>query len=367
MAVDLLKSRLFEREEQQGALFDVLHGWEMPRVFSDATQEHEAVRNAAGLIDLTNLGALTISGGEAIQFLNGLVTNDVKTLDTGRWMRAAFLTGHGKVRALCLVLKLDGSFLIVNDAQTHKKVFDYVFPFSYAGDFQVADTSDSHRVLTIQGPSAQMVMKEVAFEPIASLEESHWTETTIAGCRVIVLRNSRTGEIGYDILAPNERLSDIWDFILLKGEFHSLKAVGFEALDSLRLEAGIPVYGIDVDESNMFLEVGLDDAVSFTKGCYTGQEAVAMATYRGHVSKRLTGLMLEGDRIPAVGDSVLSESREIGKITSALRSATLNHVIALAYLKFGHFEPDNRIAVLDAEREIEGVTTKLPFYKAINR
>src|SRR5215475_1335353 len=163
MVVDLLKSGLFEREEQQGALFDVFHGWEMPRVFTDAAEEHEAVRTTAGLIDLTNLGALTISGGEAIQFLNGLVTNDVKTLETGRWMRAAFLTGHGKVRALCLILKLDGSFVVLNDAQTHKKIFDYVFPFSYAGDFQVTDTTDSHRVLTIQGPHAQLVMKEVAF------------------------------------------------------------------------------------------------------------------------------------------------------------------------------------------------------------
>src|SRR4029077_5430818 len=113
---------------------------------------------------------------------------------------------------------------------------------------------------------------------------------------------------------PANAVGDVWDFILMKGAFHSIVPFGLEALDSLRLEAGIPEYGKDIDETNMMLELGLEDAVSFTKGCYTGQEAVAMATYRGHVSKKLSGLVVFGDLAPGQGNVVIKEDKEIGTV-----------------------------------------------------
>ena len=131
-------------------------------------------------------------------------------------------------------------------------------------------------------------MKEVCFEPVPQLNEYEWIETILAGQRVLVVRHSRTGEQGYDILVPAIGVKDVWDFLLLKGQFHSLAPFGLSALEVLRVEAGIPEYGTDIDENNMMLESGFEDAVSFTKGCYTGQEAVAMATYRGHISKKLS-------------------------------------------------------------------------------
>ena len=155
-----------------------------------------------------------------------------------------------------------------------------------------------YRTLSIQGPQALLVMKEISFEPVPALEEHEWTETIIAGHHVLVVRASHTGEQGFDILVPEAGLQDVWDFILLKGAFHEIAPVGLRALDSLRIEAGIPVYGIDADDTNMMLELGLTDAVSFTKGCYTGQEAVAMATYRGHVSKKLSGLLIADETLP---------------------------------------------------------------------
>jgi glycine cleavage system T protein len=359
------QSPLHETETRIGASFGEVFGWNMARSFGDKSREYKAVRFQVGLIDLSYSGAIRVGGKEAIQFLNGLVTNDVKSLVKGKGMRAAFLTGHGKVRALCRIFGLGDEFLIINDPQTHDKVLKYVYPFSYAGDFQVEDVSEKNRILSVQGPSSLQVMKEVCFEPIPALDEHEWIETIIAGHHVKVARASHTGEIGFDIFVPTEGLKDVWDFILLKGAFHSIVPVGLDALESLRIEAGIPVYGIDVDETNMMLETGLREAVSFTKGCYTGQEAVAMATYRGHVSKRLSGLAIATESVPSAGDRISKETKDIGYITSAMKSETLGAVIALGYVKYGSFEPGTSVEVQTEKEKMPATIVELPFYRGV--
>jgi folate-binding protein YgfZ len=195
------------------------------------------------------------------------------------------------------------------------------------------------------------------------LEEHGFFDTMIAGHRALVVQASHTGELGFDILVPESALTDVWDFVLLKGQFHALMPVGLRALDSLRIEAAVPVYGVDVDETNMLLEVGLDDAVSFTKGCYTGQEAVAMATYRGHVSKKLSGIALSDNTVPERGDIVRKEGKEVGFVTSALQSETLGSVIALAYVKYGFFEAGNTLDVQGASGTTPAIVVELPFFK----
>jgi glycine cleavage system T protein len=362
----LKKSPLHDAQEEMKAQFIADQGWEMAQAYAGAEEEIKRVREAAGLIDLSHYGAIKIGGTEAVQFLNGLVTNDVKKLEAGSGMQAAFLTGHGKVRALCRILRVADEFLIITDPQTHEKVFKYVFPFSYAGDFKVDDVSDQYRLLSLQGPKSLLVMKEISFEPIALTEENHWIETIIAGHHILVERNSRTGETGYDIFAPVSGLRDIWDFILMKGEFHSLVPFGLEALESLRIEAGIPVYGKDIDETNMMLETGLSNAVSFTKGCYTGQEAVAMATYRGHISKKLSGLEISGDKLPSPGDLISKDGKEIGHITSSIKSASLDNGIALAYVKYGYFDVGTDVQVKTDSSLLSAKVVELPFYSAFN-
>ena len=356
-------SPLLGAQKALGGQFAEVFGWTMARAFGDPTAEYQAVRERAGLIDLSYLGVLKVSGQEATQFLNGLVTNDVKTLAEHQGVRAAFLTGHGKARGLCHVLRRQDDFLIINDPQTHEKIFKYIFPFSYAGDFRVEDVSDQFRTLSVQGPKATAVLKEISFEPVPALAEYAWAETMIGGHHVIVLRTSHTGESGFDILVPDSGVQDIWDFMLLKGAFHGLAPVGLDALNPLRIEAGIPTYGVDADETNMMLEIGLTDAVSFTKGCYTGQEAVAMATYRGHISKKLSGLLIEGERVPAVGSKVSKDGKDIGYVTSAITSPVLGRIIALAYIKYGYFEAGNDVQVVDDAGALPARVTELPFYQ----
>src|SRR5882724_12545647 len=196
----LVKRSILEQSQQKlGARFGLSYGWEMAQSYSEVSEEHLAVRAHAGLVDLSYCGSIKVGGGEAVQFLNGLVSNDVKSLVEGKGMRAAFLTGHGKVRALCRVLNLGQEFLVINDPQTHDKVLKYVFHFSYAGDFKVEDVSESYRTLSVQGPKSNLIMKEICFEPVPTLSEYDWFETLIAGHRALVSRISHTGDPGYDI------------------------------------------------------------------------------------------------------------------------------------------------------------------------
>ena len=355
---------LFRTQKEAGACFSEFFGWLMAESFGDPEVEQRAVRASGGALDLTFCGAIRIGGGEGGKFLQGLITNDVKSLVAGAGMRAAFLTGKGKVMGLCRVFGLgDGEFLLITEPQTHDKIYSYIFPMTYAGDFKVEDTSDRYRVLSIQGPKSLLAMKECCFEPVPNLPEHHWISTIVAGHQVLVVRSSRCGDDGYDILVPASGLNDVWDFLLLKGSFHGITAVGQIALDALRLEAGIPVYGTDFDDTNMMLETGLADAVSFTKGCYTGQEAVAMATYRGHVSKRLSGLEVSGTAVPVRGDLITKDEKEIGVVTSVLKSQTLDKIIALALVKYGFFGPGTTVQVESKDQSHQAIVVELPFFR----
>jgi folate-binding protein YgfZ len=230
---------------------------------------------------------------------------------------------------------------------------------------KVEDVSDDYRILSVQGPASQKVMKEVCFDPVPALGDDDWLETNVAGHHVLVARSDRTGQSGFDIFVPSGGLRDVWEFVLLKGEFHSIKPYGLEALERLRIEAGIPEYGRDIDETNMMLETGLLDAVSYSKGCYTGQEAVAMATYRGHVSKKLSGLRLATENLPSPGDKITRDGKEIGHITSSVRSIATGQAVALGYLKYGFFEPGSKVKVQIEGNDFEAVVNELPFNREV--
>ena len=352
---------LINTHRDLGAEFESIWDWEMPASYRGVEEEVDLVHDNAGLLDLTWQGVLKVTGGEAAQFLQGLLTNDVKALGKNQGMRAAFLTGNGKVRAFCVVLGLGDGFLILNDPQTHEKVQKQIVPFTYAGDFQVEDVTHNYQSLSLQGPGSRDILKEVCFEPVHDLHEYEWIGCLIAGHEVIVLRRTRTVEIGFEILVPAAGLKDVWDYFLMKGKYHSLEPVGHRALNALRIEAVLPVYGIDIDETNMVLEAGLDDAISFNKGCYTGQEAVAMATYRGHVSKKLSAILIDKNAALKVGDTIIKADKEIGKITSFVYSRRLDKIIALALIKFGYFDEGNEVQVRTEQGDVVGAIKVKPF------
>ncbi len=339
-------------------------GWSVPASYGDTLLEYAAVREGlAGLVDLSSRGRMLVSGTEAIQFLNGLITNDMKTLAVDSWMPAAFPNVQGRLIASVRVVRLKDeepnkkvspTFLIETEAATHKHVLKTIERFTLAGDFRVSDITNQTSLISVEGRKALDVVRKVIGEDAAALGINQATQVAPA---TTVWRASQAGEIGFELMVNAEDAAGLWTALANAGA----RPVGREAFEILRIEAGQPVYGVDMDETNVVTEA-LDDAVSYTKGCYIGQEIIARIKYRGHVAKKLSGIMFNA-AVKVVAGAVIksSDGKEIGRVTSAAYSYHLGRTIALAYLKYDYLTPGTPVTVSCGSEEVAGEVAALPF------
>lgn len=292
--------------------------------------DYEAVREGgAGLIDLSALrGRIRVSGSEATMFLNGLITNDIKNATENSWLPAVFPTVQGRLIGAVRILRSDSGFLIDTESASHEAVLKTISRFTMAGDFQVSDVSDEIALLSVQGKRAGEVIQ------------------TVDG---VVIRATHTGEDGYDVLTTDP----LSEKLVAAGA----QIVSPETFEVLRIEAGIARHGKDMDETNVVLEANLDDAVSYTKGCYVGQEIIVRIKHRGHVAKKLTGLKFEADvREPVITSE---DGKEIGRITSSTYSPKLESHIALGYVRYEYLAAGTKVKA----GAISGTVTELPFVR----
>jgi folate-binding protein YgfZ len=359
---------LAETQRRHGATFAERDGLALPSTYGDARAEYEAVRadDGAGLIDLSARARIEVGGAEAVQFLNGLITNDVKTLQAGAWMHAAFPNVQGRLLAHARVARPgeEVGFLIDTEPATREKVFQTLQRFTLAGDFRVRDVTGETAQFSLQGERARAIIESVfglgAFAHVEPQQQSvsivAWRETQ----RVVVLHATHTGEDGYDLVCAPDAAADLWEALTSAGA----RAVGFDAFEVLRVEAGEPRHGVDVTDTNVVLEAGRDDAVSYTKGCYIGQEIIARIHWRGHVAKRLAGLVLEDERDPGADAKVrTTDGKEIGRVTSTVFSPRLSRRIALAILKYDYLQPGTEVSVVAGEEERAARVVELPFVR----
>jgi folate-binding protein YgfZ len=373
--IALRKPVLDEVHQQLGASMTERDGWSVPASYGDVAQEYAVVREGgAGVIDLSSRGRLLVSGTEAVPFLNGLITNDMKTLAENSWMPAAFPNVQGRLIASVRVMRLKDegtvkkagpTFLIDTEPATHDRVLKTIERFTLAGDFRVKDMTSDSVMLSVQGGKAagvvSAVLNEAAdFSEPNAVRQINW-QGGDATAVVTVIRASHTQEDGFDLIVNNDHATRLWDALQQAGA----RPVGYDALEMLRIEAGVPRYGIDMDDANVVTETNLDDAVSYTKGCYIGQEIIARIKYRGHVAKKLSGLMFEGARNIDAGAIINSaDGKEIGRITSVTYSPKLNRSIALAYLKYDYLTPGTKVMVAAGDHDIPGEVVDLPFVPA---
>jgi folate-binding protein YgfZ len=362
------KLPLAELHREAGATFAERDGWLLPANYGDARAEYEAVRGATttGLIDLSARGRIEVSGADAVQFLNGLITNDVKTLEPRGWMHAAFPNAQGRLLASVRVARPgdEVSFLIDTEPATHQKVFKLLERFTLAGDFRVKDVTAETVQLSLQGMGAYEIAESVLEDSsVGQMSPGRagtglWRETH----PVMALCDPHTGDSGFDLVCPvGEAAAQLWEALTAAGA----RPVGFDAFEVLRVEAGVPRYGVDVDETSVVLEaVREDEAVSYTKGCYIGQEIIARIHWRGHVAKRLAGLVLEGDGELDTADAKVRTAdgqKEIGRITSSVFSPQLGRRIALAILKYDYLQPGTGVFVISGDGERAARVASLPF------
>lgn len=348
-----------------GVSLQNIDGWLVPTHFGDFEQEYAAVRKVgAGIFDLSPRGRMRVTGTEAVQFLNGLITNDMKTLAVNHWMPAVFPNAQGRLLANVRVMRLadeqttkgaSPTFLIDTEAATHERVAQTISRFNLAGDFHVTDITSSTACISMQGKSAADMVRELFSkgEPRESLELS---ELEWKGSKLILVHANHAGEDGFDIIVEATTATEIWQALLSMGAI----PVGEKTLEVLRIEAGESKFGIDMDESFVVSETNLDDAISFTKGCYIGQEIIARIKYRGHVAKKITGLML--DSPTHIGAKVFSaEDKEVGSISSITFSPELQKWVALAVIKYQYLSAGTELRVVLGSQPIGAIVTDLPF------
>ena len=315
--------------------------------------EYETVRDGgAGLIDLSAMrGRIRVSGSEATMFLNGLITNDVKNLAQNRWMAAVFPTVQGRLIGAVRVIRGSGpEFLIDTETTSHDAVLKTVSRFTLAGDFKVADVTSDTALLTVQGQGAAEIIQKVFEQAASDLPQNGVVETTWQNVPVTLIRASHTGENGFDLFIDSSRKAELQQALEAAGA----QPVGEDTFEILRVEAGIARFGQDMDETNVVPETNLDDAVSFTKGCYVGQEIIVRIKHRGHPAKKLTQLHFETDQQIEPGAVIRSiENQEIGRVTSAVVSPKRGS-IGLGYVRYEYVADGTRVMVGDGIEAIVG-------------
>jgi folate-binding protein YgfZ len=315
--------------------------------------EYEAVRDGGtGLIDLSERGRIRVSGSEAAMFLNGLITNDMKTLAENSWMPAVFPTVQGRlIGAVRVIRGAEPSFLIDTDPGSHEAVLKTISRFTLAGDFKVTDTTAETALLSVQGKSAVEVMEKVFQTSLSDLSRNG----VVQAGPFTILRATHTAEDGFDIVVDSAEAPKLRQTL----EDAGAQPVGEDTFEILRIEAGIARHGRDIDETNIVTETNLDDAISYTKGCYTGQEIIVRIKHRGHVAKKLTGLRFETERQIQPSAILKADGKEIGRVTSTAVSPKLGS-IGLGYVRYEYLDAGTKVLVDD---ESGATVTELPFIK----
>jgi folate-binding protein YgfZ len=330
----------------------------LPAHYGDVLAEHEAATRGVGVIDRSHVGKVAVTGRDRQAFLQGMLSNEVKSLAPGQGTAAAFLDAHGKVMALLHVYVCEDRVLLELPPGLTTKTLELIDHYLISEKAYFEDADLSFVVIAVEGPGAPALLASLAGRSFELAPYQH-VEMAVAGAPVRVVRRSETGGAGFQCWTMPFHGAALWRALV---DAHA-RPVGAEALDILRVEAGIAWYGRDVDETMILPETRLEHLVSYNKGCYIGQEVVARVKYRGHVNRALTGLVLEGDRVPAAGSHVVAGDAEVGRVTSAVRSVALATPIALGYVRREHLAPGSPVSVLDGDTRLAARVCALPFVK----
>jgi len=331
----------------------------LPLRFAGLDAEWAAVRRRCGLLDARFRGVLRVTGGDRETFLQGMLSNDVVRLDAGQGVYAALLTIQGRIVSDLRVLKLADEIWLDAPAARVDVVRETLDKYIIADDVELVPADTQAPLVALEGPEAERIVRTLVGNSVAPLAPFAHQECAVDGTPVRIAAVTHSGAAGYLFYGAPGSAAGLWERCRAAGA----EPVGMEALDVLRLEAGIPWYGRDMDEDVLISEVGIDTALSSRKGCYLGQEVVERVAARGQVQRKLVGLACEGDGVPPTPVTVEHEGKEVGWITSAAWSPGRRAVIALGYVRRECWEPGTVLDIATPEPRPAMVVT-LPFVAA---
>ncbi len=314
-----------------------LNGAEIVGDYGDVLAEYAALRKTAGVLDLSFRSRLCLTGADRIRFLHGQVTNDVKKLRIGEGCYAALVTAKGKMESDLNLFNLADELLLDFEPGLSATISARLEKFIVSDDVQIGDAAPHYGLLTVQGPQAQAVVRSLEIFPELPATALGFTKTTHNRLgEIYLMHHARLGSSGLDLFVPTPSLGAVADKLIAAAKTVGGRACGWRAFEIARIEAGIPRYGADMDETNLPLEAGLESrAVSYSKGCYIGQEVLNRIHSIGQVTKELRGLRLADDltALPLKGDKLFHAGKEVGYITSAVKSPILGANLALGYVR----------------------------------
>jgi aminomethyltransferase len=337
-------------------------GWEMPVQFTSVIDEHVAVRTAAGLFDVSHMGEIEVEGPDALALVQRVTCNDASRLVVGQAHYTGLLNERGGFVDDILVYRrgADRFLLVVNAGNTDK---DFAWVKSHArGEVRVDNASARWAQIAIQGPRSEEILKGSCAGDLRAIAYYHFAEMTVRGAACIVSRTGYTGEDGFEIYGPTGAAADLFSALLQAGKGAGLLPCGLGARDTLRLEARMPLYGNDIDDTTTPLEAGLKWIVKTGKGEFVGRDALMRQEKEG-VGRRLVGFEMVDRGIARHGYAVRHDGREVGRVTSGTFGPYVKKNIGMAYVPPGLAEPGARFAVVIREREAAAVVVPAPFYK----
>ncbi|MBI3299386.1 MAG: glycine cleavage system aminomethyltransferase GcvT [Elusimicrobia bacterium] len=365
-AAALRTTPLHQIQKEAGARFVDFHGWSLPVQFSGIIKEHQAVRGACGLFDVSHMGQVWVTGKDALALVQKTNANDAAKFKPGQSMYSHMLNERGGVvdDVIVTVFGPERFFVVVNASNIETDVA-WLRRQAAGLDCAVDDQSAGTAMVALQGPAAKEVIGAVCPEA-AALKRMGGLEARLFGEPCVVTRTGYTGEDGFEVVAPNAVIPRVWQTLIVRGGSFGLLPCGLGARDTLRLEAGLLLHGNDVDADHTTLETGYDWVAKLDKPDFIGKAAL-QAQKKAGLTRRLTGLKLLERGVPRPGCKVYADGAEAGVLCSATYSPTLETGIGVYYAAAPFPPPGRALEVEIHGRRFPAATAPLPFYKSLSR
>ncbi|MDF0673455.1 MAG: aminomethyltransferase family protein [Nitrospira sp.] len=358
------QSPLHMQHAQLGATFEDVTGWEIPAHYGDVAAEHRAVRHTVGIADLSHRGKLRVTGEDRVKWLQSVISNDILPLQPGQGRYSSFLTHKGKMLTYFRLYMQTEAVMLEDVGEIGDTTFQALRKFLlYGTKAKMENCAESWGLLLISGPKALHVVQSAFGVDVTDVKPVDFVTAQISGHHALVLRTEETGEVDIEVLLPTDGLLAAWTSAMQVGDKYGMRAFGTHTREALRLEAGLPKAGADLNEEIVPPEANLEEkAFSLNKGCYPGQEVVARMDTYGNVRRKLVGLVLKDSVVPSHGAKLYSGDREVGWISSAVHSPQLNKVIAFGFPLRDFSKPGTDLAVEFESGRHPATVQTLPFY-----
>lgn len=339
-------------------------GWDMPVEYTGIVQEHMAVRTAAGLFDVSHMGQIEIAGKDALKAVQHITSNDAGKLADGQVQYSALTTPEGTFVDDVLTYRLNGEhFMLVVNASNIMKDYNWITQHvAGIGDVAAVNTSPRYALLAIQGPAALTILQSLTAVDLSAVKYYWFTTGEVASVRVTISRTGYTGEDGFEVFVPPASAERVWDALLAAGKPHGLIPAGLGARDTLRLEAGMRLYGNDMDETTTVVEADLGWIVGWKKESFLGSDVLKRQKAEG-APRKLVGFEMIDRGIARHGYDVYIGGEKAGVVTSGTQTPFLKKAIGMAYLPWEKAVPGTEFEVDIRGRRMKAQVVPMPFYK----